>query len=78
MRSLDEEEGDYDTNSSSQFEAGVRDHFPTDGTSSDIVHMLGADPLEDNNSRICRICFGGDDGGEQGNFFRPCKCRGTR
>jgi hypothetical protein len=74
MRSLDEEEGDY-TNSSSRFKACERDHFPTD----DIVHMLGEDdPLEDNDSRICRICFGGGDGGEQGNFFRPCKCRGTR
>ena len=33
---------------------------------------------EEEDDRVCRICFSGGDGGEEGRLFRPCKCSGTR
>lgn len=32
---------------------------------------------EDESKPFCRICYGRDDGKENGYLFRPCECRGT-
>jgi|EP01049_Picozoa_sp_SAG25_P006886 hypothetical protein len=44
-----------------------------EGDSSSLRRM--EDPTD--SDRLCRICHGCEDGGEEGRLFRPCMCRGT-
>lgn len=75
---FNEEHNDHEQARQTQLSGDEQHSHGVHSSSISAFQLLHDDTEEDDADKpFCRICYGTDDGEDNGYLFRPCKCSGS-